>query len=90
MHYWKLKHGAIFGKHDHTPRKATMYLERDPISGFTFLHVKPLDGTPFMVSWDTQGENIRQEVFKANTEPLPDSVERFLREAERRTGPIGG
>lgn len=90
MHFWKLKHGALFGRNDDAPHKATLYLERDPVSGFTFLHVDPLDGTPFMVSWDTQGENIRQEVFKAQIKPLPDSVERFLREAGRRTGPTPG
>lgn len=86
MHYWKLKHGAVFGKHYRAPRKAVMHLERDPESGFTILHVDPDGGIPFIVSWDTQGENIREEVFKANTTPLPESIERFLRESERRTG----
>ena len=90
MHYWRLKHGAILGKYEEAPRKATLYLERDPVSGFTFLHVDPVDGTPFMVSWDTQGFNIEETEFRENIEPLPESVERFLREAERRTGPTPG
>ncbi len=87
MHYWRLKHGAILGLYDDDPRKATLYLERDPVSGFTFLHVDPVNGSSFMVSWDTQGFNIEETEFRENIEPLPESVERFLREAERRTGP---